>query len=510
MVTEDLSLPENTLGYSYNRGGLNNQKLALFGLFLKAFREGPRRLLLPNFLLFDIVSFKHVPIPFDQALRPGPLRDFAARHGIEILDISPRGDEGGWEYFHYGNNYIPRAALLNELTPDSFTCDFFRSLVPTIQGSDLLLRVADAALARRGIRLVAQLRIEKDWAFHTDHRLRPTVGDAEDNAPSFKDIIEKICNTLPDNPSGVYVACDEAALPVPKDEIRRAVEQEFNIDLFWKSDFLSEAELSGHSLLDLSMLDFEMAVAAESFIGLTRSTFSNMVTFEKYARTRQAVERHYVYNVIGPRLALRRDNGAFSTPELAAAVDPWTAASDFHLAQIFQSSGDRQRALEHYAAWAASSAAEREEIFISLYRAAQIKAELGFSAADVIDTYLRATDVLPYRAEALHGASRYCRHHNMFKEGYEIATRGINLAAPANGLFVEPWIYEWALLDEYSVNAFHAGHYLECVDACLVILERDKLPADHRPRIIRNARFGIDQLKAAEAKQAEMAGKLIA
>jgi hypothetical protein len=498
MVTDNLSLPENTLGYSYNRGGLNNQKLALFGLFLKAFREGPRRLILPSFLVFDIASYNHVPVPFDQALQPGPLSDFAARHGIEVLDISPRGDQGGWDYFHSGNNYIPLAALLNELTPDSFICDFFRSLVPTVQGSDLVHRLADAAFAQRGIHLVAQLRIETDWSYHTSHRLR-FVGDTEDNAPSFKDIIKKICNTLPDKPSGIYVVCDETALPVPKDEIYQTIKQDFGIDLFWKSDFLAKTELSELSQLTLSMLDFQMAVAADSFIGLTRSTFSNMVTFEKYARIRRNVDDHYIYNALGPRLAIRRDNGAFSTPALAVVADPWAAGCDFHLAQIFQAAGDRRRALEHYAACAASGRADREEVFNSLCQAAQIKAQLEFSADDVIDTYLRAADVLPYRAEALHGASRCCRYHNMFEEGYEIAGRGIDLAAPAKGLCIEPWIYEWALLDEYAVNAFYAGRYLECADACLAILERGKLPSDHRPRIIRNIQWGIDRLRATEA-----------
>src|SRR5262249_52300758 len=110
MASEDSSLPEGTLGYSYNRGGLNNQKLALFGLFLKAVQEGPRRIVLPNFILFDIVSYNYIPIQFDQVWRSRPLRDFAARHGIEIVDISPRGTvDVSWDYFHYARDYIPRS-----------------------------------------------------------------------------------------------------------------------------------------------------------------------------------------------------------------------------------------------------------------------------------------------------------------------------------------------------------------------------------------------------------------
>jgi len=486
------SILKNPLGYFFNQGGLNNQKLALLGLFLKASQEGSRPIVLPNLLLFDQITFNHVPVPLDSALQIAPLREFAARHGIEILDVSPQGDRGAWDYFHLGNNYIPRAALLNELTAEGFTCDFLRSLVPISQSSALLQRVAEATYREKGIRLAAQLRIERDWPQHTAERLKPVVGDAEDNAPSFSDIIAKICKTLPDNAFQIYVVCDEAALPVPKDEIRNEIKQKFGIDLFWKSDFLTNDELAGLSLLELSMLDFEMSVDAELFVGLSRSTFSNMVALEKYARTRMPVEGHYIYNIVGPQLAPRKDNGAFSASGLAIAADPWNPAYDFQVAQIFQASGDQERALEHYSAHAASAGVSPEDKYLSLYRAAQVKADLSFSAPEVIDTYLRAAEALPSRAEARHGASRHARFNNMFKEGYEIAKPAINLATPAGGRFVEPWIYEWALLDEYAVNAYWIRHYRESLDASLQALSRQTLPGDHRNRIASNARNALE------------------
>ena len=514
MTSNDPSLPEDTLGYSYYRGGLNNQKLALFGLFLKAFREGPQRIVLPNFLLFDQVSNNHIPIKFDQMWRSRPLRDFAGRHGIEIVDIPPRGTQGGY-YFFYATNFIAHSALMDKLAPDSFACEFLRSLVPNIQGSDLLHRVTDAAFAQRAIRVVVQLRIENDWAWMMEHILRPTVGDAEDNAPSFKAIVAKICTTLPDSPASLYVACDEAGLPLAKDEIRRVVKREFNIDLFWKSDFLSEEDLSKHSVLDLSTLDFEIAVAADSFIGLSRSTFSNMVALEKYARSRQPVKGHYVYNVIGPQLALRRDNGGFSSPTLAAAPDPWNADFDFQLGQIFHywyamntrptpdASGtradDRERALNHYAVWANSDAAKSDEIFLSLFRTAQIKSNDCRPVAEVIDAYLHATEVDPCRMEAWHGASRYCRLWERHKEGYEIAKRAVIKEAGQSGeapggLCVESWIYEYGLLDEFAVNAYGAGAYEDCLVACEHILRKRKCPEAERPRIEANAAFARQQL----------------
>jgi len=518
MISKDFSLPVNALGYPYNPdniSGLNNQKQALFGLFLKACREGPRRVVLPYFVSHDTAAYKSTPIQFDQVWQPRPLRDFAARHGIEIVDISPSGDKDAYGYyFWYAADYIPHLALMSGLAPDSFICEFFRSLVPNIQGSDLLHRVTDIAFVRRGVRVVAHLRIENEWTWHAEHQLRPKVGEAEDSAPSFKNVIAKIYNTLPDNPS-IYVVCDEAGLPLAKDEIRGIVKREFDIDLFWKSDFMSDEDLSKLSVLDESIFNFEMAVAAELFIGHSRSTFSNMVALEKYARTGQPVKDHYVYNVIGPQLALRRDNGAFLSPTLAAAADPWNADSDFHLAQIFHlwsdintratpdvsgtRADDRARALNHYVAWAGSGAAKPDEIFISLYRAAQIKSDLSHPAAEVIDAYLRASEARPCRVEALHGASRYCRFNGRSQEGYEIAKRAlvkdaVQYGEAPNGLFVEPWIYEYGLVDEFAVNAYWAGAYEDCLVACEHILRERKCPEAERSRIEANAAAARQQL----------------
>ena len=116
------------------------------------------------------------------------------------------------------------------------------------------------------------------------------------------------------------------------------------------------------------------------------------------------------------------------------------------------------------------------------------------SAGDVIAIYLRAAAVLPSRAEARHGASRYASLNKMFKEGYEIATPAIDLAAPADGRFVERWIYECGLLDEYAVNAYWAGRFSKSLDACLELMARNTMPEGQGERIVSNARLAIEKL----------------
>ncbi len=322
--------------------------------------------------------------------------------------------------------------------------------------------------------------------------------------PSFTDIIRKICDTPSLDASLIYVVCDEAALPVNKSEIRDTARSEFGAELYWKSDFLPSDELDQLSLLSLSCLDFEMAVGAESFVGLSRSTFSNMVSLEKYARTGAPAEHQYIYNLAGPGVALRTDNGAFSVPKLAVASEEARAVQHFERGEILRAGGMPRKALAAYSLCAASDQSDREEMFLSLYHSAQLKAQLGFSAAEVIDTYSQATRVLPSRAEAAHGASRYCRLHQMFREGYEIAAGAIDLPAPAEGRQVEHWIYERGLLDEYAVNAHWAGRHVECVRACLEILRRNKeLPDADHSRIVSNARASLENLAAQLARRVE-------
>ncbi len=165
----------------------------------------------------------------------------------------------------------------------------------------------------------------------------------------------------------------------------------------------------------------------------------------------------------------------------------------FYLAQSYRDCREWARALEHYLV-RAGQGFWQEEVFISLYSAAQLKQQLGHPDQDVIDAYLRAGDALPSRAEALHGASRFCRQKKRYEEGYQFAKRGLEITMPSDALFVEPWIYETGLLDELSVNAYWSGHFRDSLDASLKILATGKLSGADMQRIVSNARFASERM----------------
>jgi hypothetical protein len=166
----------------------------------------------------------------------------------------------------------------------------------------------------------------------------------------------------------------------------------------------------------------------------------------------------------------------------------------FYLAQSYRDCGERRRALEHYLA-RAQLGFWQEEVFISLYRAAQLKEQLNYPPEEVIAAYERASAGLPTRAEALHGASRFCRKMQHYEEGYRLARRGLGIPMPtSDALFVEPWIYDTGLLDEFSLNAYWAGHNREALDANLRLLAEGNLSTPDVRRVARNARFATERL----------------
>ncbi|MCJ2016791.1 hypothetical protein MKK84_05005 [Methylobacterium sp. E-065] len=119
-----------------------------------------------------------------------------------------------------------------------------------------------------------------------------------------------------------------------------------------------------------------------------------------------------------------------------------------------------------------------EEVYFNLLMAAINAERVGEPADTVLRLYERAMRVIPARAEANHGASRYCRQNKRFAEGYRYAEAALKLDLPSEGISLNPWVYEYGLLDEFAVNAYHIAQYGACGYACLKILGRSNVPKD--------------------------------
>ena len=169
----------------------------------------------------------------------------------------------------------------------------------------------------------------------------------------------------------------------------------------------------------------------------------------------------------------------------------------FYLAQSWRDYGRHRNALDAYLRRAELGHWD-QEVYVSLCHAGQMAEALERDVADCLDAYLRAFDLCPTRAEALHAAARLCRLKSRFHSGYLFASRGIEIPKPSDGLFLADWIYRYGMKDEFSILAYECGRYDECLATCEELLRLPDLPESDRPRIVENANFARAALKAAE------------
>ena len=191
-----------------------------------------------------------------------------------------------------------------------------------------------------------------------------------------------------------------------------------------------------------------------------------------------------------------QDDAALLERALASETDPFLISRyTFYLAQSYRDCGEREKGVANYLK-RAELGFWGEEIYMSLLGAGNLMAALERPYDEVIATYERASQAVPARAEALHAASLYCRQKGKNADGVEFARRGLEINQPASGLFVQPWVYEYGLLDEFAINAYWAGAYRESLDASLKLLASDTLPQSMVKRIAANARFAAEKMPA--------------
>jgi glycosyltransferase involved in cell wall biosynthesis len=167
----------------------------------------------------------------------------------------------------------------------------------------------------------------------------------------------------------------------------------------------------------------------------------------------------------------------------------------FYLACSLRDAGDQRRALKAFEE-RAQMGFWHEEAFVSLYNAAELKAQLGYPALEVLGTHLTAFESCPTRLESLHGAVRFCNGKRLSHQGHVIAKGaiGLRLSCPKQGLFLQRWIYEYGMLDEFAVAAYWAGYYRDCLDACETLLAAGAIPPEQKTRIEANAQAARHQL----------------
>lgn len=165
----------------------------------------------------------------------------------------------------------------------------------------------------------------------------------------------------------------------------------------------------------------------------------------------------------------------------------------FYLAQSYRDASEKEKALANYIK-RSQMGRWQEEVYVSLYNAAKLEEALEWPFNAVLSAYKTAARALPGRIEALHGGSRLCRNAKRYQDGYELAKQGLAVEKAPTGLFIEHWIYDYGLLDEFAVNAYWVEEYDECLAACERLLSEGKIPDGMRERVEKNAAFARQKI----------------
>ena len=254
--------------------GLNNQRLALLGLFEIA-RERSAAVRLPD----EVYDF--IPVP-KGAARISPMTPIweildketfmAAVQGCPLSTDAPAETLTMQECFTRGARTVRRAG------PGSFAERFilgFRAARPLRDLADHITHFVEDHDA-----FALQLRIERDWREYI-LRKTGTLEAVTDNEHLTVDpaVIFAKCAATPHLAKfkAIWACCDEDDLTLSKTEIK-AAGASHGYQILFKTDLPQHVELPA-SRLRRSMIDFEVCLSAQAYVGLGRSTFSNTQDF---------------------------------------------------------------------------------------------------------------------------------------------------------------------------------------------------------------------------------------
>ena len=161
----------------------------------------------------------------------------------------------------------------------------------------------------------------------------------------------------------------------------------------------------------------------------------------------------------------------------------------FYLAQSYRDVGNFEMATKNYKRRSEMGFWE-EEVFISLYNIANLKRISGHDQSEVIQLYLDSFEHSPHRLEPIHWIIQLLRMSGKNNRGYIYGKYAIdNLRIPENSLFVESWVYDYGILDEFSICAFYSGRKEESIWVCNRLLSEGKIPDHYVDRIKNNLAF---------------------
>jgi len=191
--------------------------------------------------------------------------------------------------------------------------------------------------------------------------------------------------------------------------------------------------------------------------------------------------------------------------EKALEDEPNNTRYMFYLAQSYRDSDQLEKSLEAYKKRAEAGEWE-EEVYYSLYMIAKLMEKMEYPAMEVVNAYSRAWEYRPQRLEAVFHVMRKLREESRYVLSFTYGDLAIKTPGTSDILFVEPEIWQWRMVDEYSIAAFYIGHPEIALEKTSQIVASPLFATLHpqeQDRLKRNLEFykkGNENVKSGKAK----------
>lgn len=185
--------------------------------------------------------------------------------------------------------------------------------------------------------------------------------------------------------------------------------------------------------------------------------------------------------------------------EKALEKDPNNSRYMFYLAQSYRDSSQNLKALEAYQR-RVDAGGWPEEVYYALYMIARIKERLGRHPDEVVQAYSKAWEFRPERLEAAFHCMRKLREQGRWVLAFTYGSMALKNPGTSDILFVEPEIWQWRLLDEFSLCAFHTGNPEIAYEKMKAVMEMPFFPQmgqQEQQRIAKN----VEQFRGAAAQK---------
>ncbi|WP_392668667.1 glycosyltransferase [Streptomyces sp. LN785] len=167
--------------------------------------------------------------------------------------------------------------------------------------------------------------------------------------------------------------------------------------------------------------------------------------------------------------------------------DPANSRTVFYLAQTMRDMGERDKAIALYER-RAQMGGWAEEVYYAQLQAGVLRADSDDWPAGM-DALSRAWESRPQRLEACYELSSRLRGLGRYHAAHAFVCAGLDREPPDDLLFVQPWVYRWGLLFEYSITAYWVGDMEGSLRACDRLLSMPDVPEAYRRQTLINREF---------------------